>query len=51
MYVYLWKNQGATVYITGRTLKSKDGMGSIEETANEVFNRLSLVTFVASLAY
>ena len=27
---------GATVYITGRTLKSKDGMGSLEDTANEV---------------
>ena len=28
---------GATVYFTGRTLKSKDGLGSLEETADEVF--------------
>lgn len=28
---------GALVYITGRTLKSKDGLGSLEDTANEVF--------------
>lgn len=27
---------GATVYFTGRTLKSKDGMGSLEDTAAEV---------------
>ena len=27
---------GATVYITGRTLKSKDGMGSLEDTAAEI---------------
>ena len=27
---------GASVYFTGRTLKSKDGMGSLEETATEV---------------
>ena len=30
---------GATVYITGRTLTSKDGMGSLEETANEIKKR------------
>lgn len=30
---------GATVYITGRTLTSKDGMGSLEETANEIRKR------------
>lgn len=31
---------GATVYITGRTLKaSATGMGSLEETANEIRNR------------
>ena len=27
---------GATVYITGRTLRSKNGLGSLEETATEV---------------
>lgn len=27
---------GALVYITGRTLKSTDGLGSLEDTANEV---------------
>jgi len=30
---------GATVYITGRTLTSKDGMGSLEDTATEIRNR------------
>lgn len=30
---------GATVYITGRTLNSKNGMGSIEDTANEIRSR------------
>jgi dehydrogenase/reductase SDR family protein 1 len=30
---------GATVYITGRTLTSKDGMGSLEDTANEIKKR------------
>ena len=29
---------GATVYITGRTLTSTNGIGSLEETANEVLN-------------
>ena len=28
---------GAKVYITGRTLRSKDGSGCLESTANEVF--------------
>jgi hypothetical protein len=28
---------GAKVYITGRTLKSKEGLPSLEQTANEVF--------------
>jgi dehydrogenase/reductase SDR family protein 1 len=29
---------GALVYVTGRTLKAKEGsFGSLEETANEVF--------------
>ena len=37
---------GATVYITGRTLKSKDGsLGSLEETANEV-NILNIFFFI-----
>lgn len=27
---------GAVVYITGRTLKSSNGLGSLEDTANEV---------------
>jgi dehydrogenase/reductase SDR family protein 1 len=27
---------GALVYITGRTLKSTNGLGSLEDTANEV---------------
>ena len=27
---------GATVYITGRTLKSTNELGSLEDTANEV---------------
>lgn len=27
---------GALVYITGRTLKSKNGMGSLEDTCAEV---------------
>lgn len=30
---------GALVYITGRTLKSTNGLGSLEETANEIRNR------------
>ncbi len=34
--IVLIKLKGATVYITGRTLNSKNGMGSIEDTANEV---------------
>ena len=29
---------GAVVYITGRTLKSSNGLGSLEDTANEVKN-------------
>lgn len=29
---------GAVVYITGRTLKSSNGLGSLEDTANEVNN-------------
>lgn len=37
---------GATVYITGRTLKSKDGMGSLEETANEIKERGGKCIFV-----
>ncbi len=28
--------KGALVYITGRTLKSTNGLGSLEDTANEV---------------
>jgi dehydrogenase/reductase SDR family protein 1 len=32
---------GALVYITGRSLKSKNGMGSLEDTAKEV--RLQIV--------
>ena len=28
---------GALVYATGRTLKSKNNLGSLEQTANEVF--------------
>jgi hypothetical protein len=27
---------GAKVYVTGRTMKSKDGSGCLESTANEV---------------
>lgn len=30
---------GALVYITGRTLKSKDGHGSLEQTAEEIRER------------
>lgn len=30
---------GATVYITGRTLVAKDGMGSLEDTAAEITKR------------
>ncbi len=30
---------GAIVYITGRTLKSSEGVGSLEDTANEVIFR------------
>lgn len=30
---------GAIVYLTGRTLTSKNGMGSLEETATEIRNR------------
>lgn len=30
---------GALVYITGRTLKSKNGKGSLEDTSNEIRNR------------
>jgi dehydrogenase/reductase SDR family protein 1 len=37
---------GATVYITGRTLSSKDGMGSLEETSNEIKQRGGKCIFV-----
>ena len=38
---------GATVYITGRTLKSSSGsLGSLEETANEVKSCLLYSKFV-----
>jgi hypothetical protein len=35
---------GAKVYITGRTLKGKDGLGGLEETANEVLSNMNPLT-------